>query len=48
MDKKKYFSPEMEEIEMKYQLPLCISGNDDDDDNPMSGNNEYDPTKPLD
>lgn len=32
-----YLAPEMEEIEMKYQLPLCISGSDGDDDDPMNG-----------
>ena len=43
-----YLAPEMEEIEMKYQLPLCISGSDDDDD-PMNGGETptYDPNVPF-
>ena len=48
MLKKEYITPEMEEFEMRYQLPLCVSGNDNDDDDPMGGETPtYDPNKPF-
>ncbi len=46
MDMKKYMTPEMEVIELKYQAMLCISATDGDDD-PMGGGQENDPNVPF-
>ncbi|MBQ6200629.1 MAG: hypothetical protein IJK50_04235 [Prevotella sp.] len=47
MDKKNYFEPEMEVIDLKLQGMLCASGDIDEDDNSAPSGDGSNPGNPF-